>query len=681
MNFINMLTWWQWAALAAVPPAIVVLYFLKLKRQPLEVPSTYLWHKSIEDLTVNSLWQRLRRNLLLLLQLLVLAALIAAAFRPGWQSKALVGGRYIFLIDTSASMSASDVSPNRLEESRRRIGQLLDSMQSGDAAMLISFSDVAKVEQSFTDNVQELRRALAAVQPTQRSTSLDEALRLAAGLANPGKSEDSLNDQQVAEPLPAKLYIFSDGRFPDVRGFSLGNLEPVFVPIGEPAAANVGIVSFTVRRNDQRPDQMQAFVRLENHSDANRTATVELRFDGRLIDARDVKIAADGTTSEAFSLESVDEGVLHVSLKPADQLAADNEAWAVVSAVRRARVLLVTPGNGPLRRALTVGSAQQWAEVREEPPAFLKSEEYRKLAAGGSFDLVIYDRCQPEALPQANTFFIGTLPPVEKGGRHLADASKVGPDPAGTRSQSPASTWSADPTVVQPQIIDTNREHPIMQFVELGDVDVLEARPLHPPPGSTRLIESSKGPLLAIAPREAFEDAVLGFELVHTDAEGANYANTTWQIKLSFPVFVSNLIQYFGGNRQGSALESVRPGQPVSLRLDAAGPLTVRKPDGTMVDAARGRDSALNFSATDELGVYEVRAGGKTVQRWAVNLLDSQESEIRPRPEGSVKIGYTDVKGQDRWESGRREMWRYLLIAALAVLLLEWYIYNRRVYL
>ena len=46
----NMLSPWQWALLAAVPPAIIALYFLKLKREPLEVPSTYLWHKSIEDL-------------------------------------------------------------------------------------------------------------------------------------------------------------------------------------------------------------------------------------------------------------------------------------------------------------------------------------------------------------------------------------------------------------------------------------------------------------------------------------------------------------------------------------------------------------------------------------------------------------------------------------------------------
>jgi len=82
----NLLAWWQWVILAAVPPAIVALYFLKLRRRPLEVPSTYLWHKSMEDLHVNTIWQRLRRNLLLLLQLLLLLLAIAALLRPHWRA-------------------------------------------------------------------------------------------------------------------------------------------------------------------------------------------------------------------------------------------------------------------------------------------------------------------------------------------------------------------------------------------------------------------------------------------------------------------------------------------------------------------------------------------------------------------------------------------------------------------
>ena len=140
-----MLSAWQWAAMAAIPPAIVLLYFLKLRRTPLEVPSTYLWHKSIEDLHVNSIWQRLRTSLLLLLQLLLVAIAMLALVRPGWSGSKLEGDRFIFLIDTSASMSSTDVKPTRLAEAKRRVGELIEQMASGDVAMLVSFSDAARV--------------------------------------------------------------------------------------------------------------------------------------------------------------------------------------------------------------------------------------------------------------------------------------------------------------------------------------------------------------------------------------------------------------------------------------------------------------------------------------------------------------------------------------------------------
>src|SRR5919204_6520624 len=108
--FQNTLSSWQWGLLALVPPAIIALYFLKLRRQPLEVPSTYLWKKTIEDLHVNSLWQRLRQNLLLFLQLLLIALAMLALLRPGWEGTKLEGQRFIFLIDNSASMGSTDAT-------------------------------------------------------------------------------------------------------------------------------------------------------------------------------------------------------------------------------------------------------------------------------------------------------------------------------------------------------------------------------------------------------------------------------------------------------------------------------------------------------------------------------------------------------------------------------------------
>ena len=72
----------RWVVLAGVPVGIIALYFLKLKRRPVNVSSTLLWRKSLEDLHVNSLFQRLRRNLLLFLQLLAVALAMLALAGP-----------------------------------------------------------------------------------------------------------------------------------------------------------------------------------------------------------------------------------------------------------------------------------------------------------------------------------------------------------------------------------------------------------------------------------------------------------------------------------------------------------------------------------------------------------------------------------------------------------------------
>jgi hypothetical protein len=374
-----------------------------------------------------------------------------------------------------------------------------------------------------------------------------------------------------------------------------------------------------------------------------------------LIDARETKIAAGESASDAFDLGSVDRGVLRLAITTPDPFMADNQAWAVINPSRRARVLLVTAGNEPLERALTVPSAQQWAEVTKEFPSVLKTPDYAKQAASGAFDLIIYDRCRPEQMPQANTWFIGALPPA--------------PD------------WSGSDPVARPQIIDTDRSHPIMQGIELGDVDISEGRPMKAPPGGTKLIDSNKGTLMAIAPREGFEDAVLGIDFIAAGENGEAVVNSNWPIKLSFPVFVSNVLQYFGRNQQAAAGAGVHPSQPIALKSESAGGISVKTPGGAIIDIPRSRQNTFNFAQTEQLGVYEVREGGKVTQKFVVNLFDPRESDISARTERAVKIGYVEVKPANRWQPARRELWKFLLIAALAVLLFEWYIYNRRVYL
>ena len=697
--FRNTLAPWQWALLALVPPAIIALYFLKLRRQPLEVPSTYLWKKSIEDLHVNSLWQRLRHNLLLFLQLLLIALAMLALLRPGWEGTKLAGDRFIFLVDNSASMSAADVQENktRLEEAKKLVGGLIDQMDPGMTAMIISFADTPQVVQEFTDNRRLLRERLATIEPSVRGTDLRGALDLADGLANPSRIsvEEGGAPIDVAPAQPATLYILSDGRFEDVKDFSLGNLgggnpddpedRPFYIPIGSLEAENLAITAFTTRRSDARPEERQAFVQVANFTDAAQTVVVEVQLDGQFLDAKQVEVPAGESSGVVFPLADAPAGKLTAQLKyeletpsKRDTLSQDDVGYAALNQAKPGRVLVVTPGNDVLEVVLATERAGRLADIELKPPNVLETDEYAREADAGTYELVIYDQCAPTKMPRANTLFIGRLPPAFAWlGREDASGDE-------------AKDAIAPNVVGLPQIIDWDRAHPLLASVELGNVDIGDSIVLDPPSGAAVLIDSTAGPIAAIAPRDAYQDAVLGFEIVGKDKDGDLAYNTNWPRRLSFPTFWLNTLEFLAGGTEDSQI-AARPGRPVELRTAGNVPeLTVVDPAGKTFTVRRTAEDVFQFHDTNRLGVYDVRRRDQVIERFAVNLFDPQESDVRLRPsqdaEGAtiepadIRIGNVDVAATLGRTPTRREAWKLVLVCALLVLVLEWYIYNRRVY-
>ncbi|RPI28785.1 MAG: VWA domain-containing protein, partial [Chloroflexota bacterium] len=109
-------------------PVIVALYLLKLRRTEQVVSSVFLWRRMVRDVEANAPWQRLRRNLLMFLQLLFLAALILALAQPFTWMEGASGQAVILIIDTSASMAATDTPPSRIEAAKNQARQLVDGL-------------------------------------------------------------------------------------------------------------------------------------------------------------------------------------------------------------------------------------------------------------------------------------------------------------------------------------------------------------------------------------------------------------------------------------------------------------------------------------------------------------------------------------------------------------------------
>ena len=696
LSFSSPLNGLAWALLAAVPACIVLLYFLKLRRRPVHVPSTLLWKRSIEDLHVNSLFQRLRKNLLLFLQLLMVGLVMLALARPMLKGLTEEKQRFVIAIDESASMGATDTPPTRLDEAKRQAQKIVAAMGQNDVAMIIAFSGSARVVSPYTSDKGLLRSKIAQIRPTDSTTALREALQLVAGLANPQKSVDPAEGQTVADVVPPKLFLITDGGFADVEGFSLGTITPEVIPIGPappPMGApggesaprsenalniipsdNVAILALQSARTEDDPEVVQVFGRVRNHrAEAVSTQASLYRLDparpgadGKLVDAIALELAPMSDQAIQFDLK-LDAGSneFEVRIDPEDALALDNRAFVVIGTARRARVLLVTAGNRFLSDTFRTESAAQLCELSEIKPEALETQETANELAVGRYDLVIFDRCAPARAPESNTIYFENLPP--------------GLDAAASRP------------VKNPVVLDWDLGHPLMQYLrDLGSMRIDQAATIEPPTGARTLMECDQGPLMLAIPREGYLDVAVGFSLMR-DRE----FNTDWPLKTSFPLFIYNSLRVLGRARTATEDASTVPGEPVVLRPETpAERIEIIGPDGRVGETLeRGSQGAFVANQTQRTGIYHARWDPKSDPfPFAVNLFDARESDLSTRgqvPSGvsgdaaesfKIKIGHSPVDAKKFDAPAEIDWWWPLTLAALAVLVIEWIVYNKRVF-
>jgi Ca-activated chloride channel family protein len=615
-------------AFAALSIPILILYMLKLRRRDVLVSSTLLWQRLLRDREANAPWQRLRRNLLLFLQLAVLALLTLALARPFVSAPVVVSGSVVILLDASASMQATDVAdgtsaPSRFDVAVRAAREIVAGLGVSDAATIVAVGPQPEVLASATNDRALLRRALDRAAPTDGVADWESAFALAsASLVGSADVETIIiSDGALTEALPA---LPGEVRFVGVGGGS----------------DNLAIAALATREGDAGP---QAFLRVVNYGDLDAEPLIEFSADGALFDARRLSVPAHGSADLTLADLPYDMRVLRARLASEDALSLDNTAWAVHTPPASGRVLLVSEGNLFLERALGVLPSVELARLPPDQP--LPSEPY---------DLYVYDRVVTGTLPAGNLWLIGpsTLPPeggeLEGGSAFSIQTGGIFTDTA---------------------ITDVAADDPLLRYVDLSNVHVLQAREVKPPPGARVLVEARGGPLLFVAERPEGRLAVLAFDLHDSDLP----------LQIAFPILTANLADWLLPQGAARFPATVRPGDPVLIPPDPeAAEIIVTAPDDARY--ALSVEEAPVFVATDRLGVYlveQVDQSGDVLQSaaFAVNLFDEAESDIAPRE--TVIVGRAEVAAELEEEEGRREFWPWLAGAALGVFAVEWWAYQR----
>src|SRR5258707_8973000 len=204
---------------AAAIPVVILFYLLKRKRVVKLVSSTVLWQRFLADAQASAPFQKLRKNWLLILQILLLLLVVLALARPYFATKILPAQLRVVILDASASMQATDETPSRFEKARAEALKWVDSLANNDQMVILQAGVNTEVKQSATSEKASLRRAVQACECSDGPTRLVAALRMAESL---------VRDQRGAE-----IHLFSDGAVPDLSEFDNKGLPLVFHRVGK----------------------------------------------------------------------------------------------------------------------------------------------------------------------------------------------------------------------------------------------------------------------------------------------------------------------------------------------------------------------------------------------------------------------------------------------------------------
>ena len=447
--------------LAITLPIIVALYFLKIRRPTRIVPALHLWPDQIRDRQANVPWQRLRPSWLLFLQLLVAALLVGAAVQPALSASASLARHSIVLLDASASMQATDVTPSRLAVAKRDVGSLIDQLGPQDRMTLIAVGPSPRIVASVTGSHDALHRAVDTVNPSNGAADLSSALALAAGLVRPGDD--------------AKAYLFSDGIVQPLRAsFANGLPFPVEYRRVGVSGENVGLTSLTVRTSAQ---SRAAYLHVQNFGQQSHAVSVEWRADGRLLDVRPLTLPA-GQSQDLVLPVPGDATAVTARLAGNDLFAIDDSATAIARTPRAFRVLLVTDGNVFLEQAMRLRGDLQIDVVK--PTAYRPSATYA---------MTVFDRFAPSILPDGPSMVLA--PPA---GSTLAGGSAIGIG----------------------RVRAADAADPLLTNVDLGDVHIARSQDLRKSTFGRPLLTSLQTPLVLVRD-QPFRQVLFGFDLHESD--------------------------------------------------------------------------------------------------------------------------------------------------------------------
>ena len=579
----GVLSYWPLVFLLLIP-AIILLYILKQEAKPQKFSSTMLWQEVYRNLEATRPWEKLRKNLLLFLQILTVLLLILAMMGPWLRSAGRSGEQVVLVLDNSARMGTLyDGQQTRLEAAKEAACEYVDELPAGSVLHVISGNRQAVLVLTGSSDRTEAKLRIRGIEQTELAGDLSSTLGLVQSCA--GQSENG------------EIIFFTD------TAFDMGDLE-ARVESFYNESPNIALNSLSYARKD---DQLLVLIQLSNYSDESYRGEINLygidengKEELLEIAETEVKAGETGSVYVETDAQNADAGVriLWAELQEQDALAGDNEAFCVLEEVKKRKVLLLSESNLFLEKAF---SNLTGIELYRTDDAGLVTES--------EYDLYIFDGMMPEELPSSGSFLFINAQWEE----YFKNCGKV--------------------TGQLLHFVDSE----VTSYMQEGEIGVNESLIYELPSWGTSYlnpsaalnlsenVEISEGSAVSAGFYGVYDGhriAVMGFDLHQTD----------FGLKAEFPILMSAFSDYL---LNGSLTEknAYVVGDSILLHGSTKGSdLTLKLPDGStrILDASEASGSYLEVEQTGIYHVSQELDGEQKEQDFTAAFPAASESHVEP---------------------------------------------------
>ena len=590
-----------------------------------------LWHASPDDQKANVPFQRLQNWLLPLLQSLFLLVIVISIARPALHIPGIIHGKIIFIVDNSASMLSKEMGETRLELAKQEvIKHIMKVSASGGIMVMATQPSKQHIQQSFTTDKEKLQSVVKNIPPSHSAGDLNLVFDLASQYI------DSANDQ---------VYYVSDS-FEDLPSTSISVNK---ISIGE-TAENIGIVKLSVERF---ADQLHILTRIKNWTKTERVITIQLSLvGGGAIDEKELSLPAENEKSILFSFNDnrIKGNAISLQLtNTKDDFDLDNKAWTVLKHKKQFQVLLVSNRKLPFLTNLLKSYGEH---------VVLQTITASEFRGSGDADVIIIDGGTPSTNLKLNT---------------IDNASVICINWQRELLLSEESTFEIVESPVN--VISVNQTHPLTRNVSLDGLNIKKSLKRVLPLWGEPLIESEKSVLIWMGMNA--NSKYLVFEFDAFNPEISDFPFTIPDV----PIFIYRFLSWFESSnvpirsltlQQNSIGQFFKTGETLMIDIPSqeTAVVKVQKPDGNRIELQENL-----FTETNQIGIYSVFIEDILYERFAVNLLD--ENESAPDISTVDHKANEQVSGKEYLQPILHEVWQWVALFAVCLLFCEWWFYHR----